>query len=84
MERTPRYNGVKLGPILEAQGRKRRWLAQKVGVSEAWLSYLISGQRTATKDVAERISDTLNVPLFLAFEFAAASELVAEEEGSAA
>ena len=38
MDGTPRYVGTRIGAALAAQGRKRRWLADLLGVSESYLS----------------------------------------------
>lgn len=58
------YNGARLGEILKEQGRTQRWLARRIGVSDALLSLVISGQRTFTPEAAEKVAQTLNLPLF--------------------
>lgn len=63
-----RYSGTRLGEVLAAQGRNQLWVAKQVGVSPALLSRIISGERTADAELAQRISGLLHVPLFLAFE----------------
>lgn len=60
----PTYNGARLGEILKEQGRTQRWLAKRIGVSDALLSLVISGQRTFTPEAAARVATTLNLPLF--------------------
>lgn len=68
--RTERYRAVRLGEVIDAQGRKRRWVADRVGMSEAYLSMIISGERTVDRAQGERICALLGVPFFLLFEFA--------------
>lgn len=58
------YNGARLGEILKEQGRSQRWLARRIGVSDAMLSLVISGQRTFTPEAAAKVATTLNLPLF--------------------
>lgn len=60
----PTYNGARLGEILKEQGRTQRWLARRVGVSDALLSLIISGQRTFSPPLAQKVALTLNLPLF--------------------
>ena len=42
-----RYVATNLAAVLEAQGRKRTWLAERVGVSEALLYKIVAGTKTA-------------------------------------
>jgi hypothetical protein len=65
-----RYRATGLGEVIDEQGRKRRWLADRVGVSEAYLSMIISGMRTVDRSLGERIGALLGVPFFLLFELA--------------
>lgn len=53
---------------MDEQGRKRTWLARKVGVSESFIRFILSGERTVSPELAEQISTTLGVPLFFAFD----------------
>ena len=62
-----RYLATHLGDVLETQGRKQRWLAERVGVSGAYISLVIAGERTVDREMGERIAELLNVPLFLLF-----------------
>jgi transcriptional regulator with XRE-family HTH domain len=68
MKATPLYDGRKLKALMGDQGRKARWLAAQVGVSESHLSRVMTGERLATQELADRVCDVLNVPLFLAFD----------------
>lgn len=69
-----------LEEVLTAQGRKARWLAAKVGISESHLSRIVSGDRLASRTLAEKIAATLQIPLFLAFEFTKRSDSITQEE----
>ena len=62
-----RYIATHLGDVLETQGRKQRWLAERVGVSGAYISLVIAGERTVDREMGERIAELLDVPLFLLF-----------------
>lgn len=57
-----------LKSVLSAQGRKQTWLAKQAGVSQRLISYLLTGERTASAEVAERIALALGVPLFFVFD----------------
>ncbi len=65
-----RYRATGLGKVLEEQGRKRRWVARRVGISEPYLSRIIAGDKTIDRARGERIGALLGVPFFLLFEFA--------------
>ena len=68
MDGTPRYVGTRIGAALAAQGRKRRWLADLLGVSESYLSRVISGERTMPEPMARRTAAALGVDFSLHFE----------------
>jgi plasmid maintenance system antidote protein VapI len=68
MERAPRYTCNELAAILDAQGRRRDWLATQVGVHKALITHLINGRRTVSHEIAERICLVLGVPFFVAFK----------------
>jgi transcriptional regulator with XRE-family HTH domain len=53
--------------VLEKQGRKRRWLADQVGVSESLISHVLAGRHTVDRGQGERIAATLGVPFFVLF-----------------
>ncbi len=69
-----RYRATHLAAVLEEQGRRRDWLAATVGISPALVSMILSGERWASEDVAERIARALGVPLFLVFELPSSSK----------
>jgi transcriptional regulator with XRE-family HTH domain len=56
-----------LEAVLEEQGRKRRWLADRIGVSESWISHVLAGRHTVDREQGERIAATLGVPFFVLF-----------------
>lgn len=64
-----RYTAPKVRILLEAQGRRQDWLAEKVGISPSLLNRAMSGTRTIDRDTAERIADALEVPFFVLFDF---------------
>ncbi|HKG29548.1 MAG TPA: helix-turn-helix transcriptional regulator [Thermomicrobiales bacterium] len=75
MNRTPvpdighRYVATaNLAAVLQVQGRKTNWLAERVGVSEALAYKIVAGTKTADAAMAERIATALGVPLGLLFE----------------
>jgi hypothetical protein len=63
-----RFRSKTLSETLRGQGRKGRWLASQVGLSDASISRLISGKQTVDETVAKRISLILGVPFFVLFE----------------
>lgn len=83
MNGTTRYTARQLGMVLDAQGRKKRWLAAQVGVHESLIGHMVTGRRSASEDLAKRISDTLGLPLFLLFEFHEQSETIRSTEAAA-
>lgn len=79
-----RYKSRSLPETLYTQGRKARWLASEVGVSESLISKIGSGARFADNLLAERISKVLGVPIGLLFELQERSDLVTATEEAAA
>lgn len=63
-----RYRATHLKSVLSEQGRKQAWLAAKVGVSPRLIGYILTGERTASAEVAARIALALGVPLFFVFD----------------
>lgn len=63
-----RFTATNLGSVLREQGRKRKWLAGRVGTSESLIGKLLNGERTVSRDVAERITAAVGVPFFVLFE----------------
>lgn len=68
MKETERYRATMLSEILKNQGRHQRWLSQRLGVHESYLSRVISGEKSLSRDQAELAAGLLQVPLLLAFE----------------
>lgn len=74
-ESTRRFRSKTLDVTLSSQGRKGRWLASQVGVSESSISRLMSGKQTVDETVAQKIALILGVPFFVLFESASADEM---------
>lgn len=74
-----RFQATHLAAILDDQGRKRSWLAKRVGISSEWLRQILNEQAYLSEELAVRIAEALGVPLFLAFDLADASEVAADE-----
>lgn len=51
-------NETPLGRIMRTEGRKQRWLADQVGVSESHMSYVIKGAQVSD-DLAQAIAKAL-------------------------
>lgn len=75
-----RYRATHLGEVLDGQGRKRSWLAERVGVTGGYVTMIISGERTVDQVLGERIAALLDVPFFLLFELRERSDLNMEAE----
>ena len=76
----PRMLSTGLKNVLEAQGRKKRWLAQEAGLSESYLGRVIKRYRTISKADATKVSAALGIPLFLLFEFTEVSNKDTDEQ----
>jgi len=63
-----------LEAVLQVQGRKTNWLAERVGVSEALAYKIVAGTKTADAAMAARIATALGVPMELVFVLRAASD----------
>ena len=57
-----------LGAVIEAQGRKQSWLAQRVGISQGYVSKIVAGTKTVDRPLGERIAVALGVPFGVLFE----------------
>ncbi len=75
-----RYLATHLGDVMEAQGRKQRWLAERIGVSGGYVSLIIAGERTVDRATGERIATLLDVPFFLLFALGQQSDLLPYRE----
>ena len=62
-----RFRATHLGAVLECQGRKQRWLAERIGVTGGYVSLIIAGERTVSRAQGEQIAALLDVPFFLLF-----------------
>lgn len=67
------FRATQLERVLAEQGRKARWLAQEVGISESHLSRIVTGERRVSEALATRISKAIQTPLFLVFELSVES-----------
>lgn len=74
MNESPRYIGTRIAPVLQVQGRKARWLAARVGVSESMISKIAAGDRFAGEELASRIAEVLGVEIGMLFELHDRSE----------
>jgi hypothetical protein len=45
------------------EGRKQTWVAQQVGCSPQWLSYVLKGRKPMSDKLARALQDTLGIPL---------------------
>jgi transcriptional regulator with XRE-family HTH domain len=75
-----RYLATHLGDVLESQGRKQCWLAERIGVSGGYVSLIISGERTVDRETGERIAALLGVPFFLLFSLGQQSNTLSHHE----
>jgi DNA-binding transcriptional regulator YdaS (Cro superfamily) len=83
METPARYDGTRIGLALSDQGRTRRWLAGKLGVSEGYVSRVIKGERTMPEPMARRVSELIGVAFVLLFDLCAGSVALPAEETEA-
>ncbi len=49
--------------LIEAQGRRMDWLAERTGISQGYLSHILAGRRRLRSEHAQRIADALQVPV---------------------
>ncbi len=75
-----RYLATHLGDVLQSQGRKQRWLAERLGVSGGYVSLIIAGERTVDRETGERIAALLDVPFFLLFALGTQSTSLSQGE----
>ena len=55
--------------ILRERGKKRRWLAQRLGKTDSELSKLLSGTHNLTLDSIAKLSDALEMDLLVSTRF---------------
>lgn len=77
------FQAVRLDEVLMAQGRKQRWLAGQIGVSEGHLSHVIRGKRSVNEQVGRRIAELVQVPFPLLFRFTDGNDSLSREEEAA-
>ena len=75
-----RYRAHGLTETIDAQGRRRDWVAAQAGIGAPLLSHLEKGRRTVSGEPAQRIASVLQVPFFVLFESASADEENAAEQ----
>lgn len=80
----PRMRATRLADVLKAQGRKRRWLAEQVGVSESFISRIVAGERMADAALAERIAAILGTPIFFVFDMPVGTDSMPPSKDAAA
>ena len=69
-----------LAAVLEAQGRKQSWLAERLGVSKPLLCLIIGGVKTVDLPRGQQIADVLGVPFRLLFKLRNGSNMVSERK----
>ena len=62
-----RYHTIQIGPALKEQGRKQRWLADRIGVHESVVSDWVNGRRTVDQHRAKQIAEVMDIPFYLLF-----------------
>lgn len=82
MREPTNYTATKFGDLMEAQGRKARWVAGQAGISESHLSRIVSGERRISEQLATRLASIIQVPLFLAFDFTSVNESALERSAA--
>jgi transcriptional regulator with XRE-family HTH domain len=83
MEEQARYTGTQLGLVMKEQGRTKRWLAQRIGVSESLVGKVISGDRTMPESKARQAASALGLPFGVLFELRDGGILLPVEEREA-
>lgn len=78
MREPTNFKANEIDRLLAEEGRKSRWLANQVGISESHLSRIVSGERRISESLAKRIAEAIGAPLFLAFELTDVSGTVLE------
>ena len=48
---------------IEKEGRKQTWVAQQVGCSPQWLSYVLKEKKPMSDKLARALRDKLGIPL---------------------
>lgn len=63
-----RYRAKTLQAALDEQGLRRDWVATNAGISPSLLTRIIKGERTASREVADRLAAILRTPFFVLWE----------------
>ena len=53
--------GTKFDQVMREQGRRATWLAERTGYSNALISKVRAGERTATADFRRKVADALEM-----------------------
>ncbi len=84
MNVTPdRFTGTNIGEILDAQGRRKGWLAAQVGVSASTVTRWINGEIAISRLHADRVALALGVPFFVIAESRKSEVMYREREAIA-
>lgn len=54
-------NVVEIRDYLTSRGLKYKWLANQIGISESYMSLLISGKRNWNQNFIEKTADVLDI-----------------------
>lgn len=54
-------NVVEIKDYLTSRGLKYKWLANQIGISESYMSLLISGKRNWNQNFIEKTADVLDI-----------------------
>ena len=79
---TARYMATNLYTVMRQQGRKFRWLADRVGWEPSGLTHVARGRRSVDAERAQRIADVLGVPVEMIFAQTANGATMGEEDGA--
>lgn len=52
---------------MKQEGRKSAWIAQQVGRSETWISYVLNRRRPMSDKLARTLQEKFGIPLLDAF-----------------
>lgn len=63
MKRFTNFDRIKFNNILKAQGRKQKWLAEELDISERYVSDISRGVKFPTTIIARAIADELGVDI---------------------
>lgn len=52
---------TKVATWIERRGLKQKWICEKIGISETYLSLICSGDRQPSNDIMIRLSEVLSI-----------------------